>query len=601
MLNAALAVLLVLQTAPLDADSAAGVRARARSAEATYERLARRLVATTLHRPVGGPCDEIVGRFCLTYGRTGYVEPAPEAGPVIDARREAIEALRLALGYDPSHTGTAAPLVRYLVEDGRAAEAGSVARLYASLGRDSVQADLLLGFAHHAAGADAAAEPLLRRGLAALPAHERERIEALGWLLPYAERERYRRLSAEDRIRYARRFWAWADPLWLTSANERWAEHVARHVWARLLAAAPVVAGMNRWGEDLDELTVRYGIPSGRTRTWGAMPGEGSLVEHFDDAQLAFDPPALLGQGLPHAPPPGTPWALAEERATTGYAPVGLETLEPLEHQLSRFPADSVWEVRVDGAVALVGGGVRVRTGLFVRDTLLMRDAARAHGAIPAAGHDSVRWTLRAAVPPGAWVYGAEAVAEGVPRRPATPGGREARPGSTAGPGNADGLAAWRARYRVDLPALTAAPLLSDVVVARPFGAGPFPTGREDAALRPRSSLVVPARTTVGLYAEVHGLEGERYRVSLVVESGREPSLLGRAAGWLGRTLGLRGPDDEPRLEWEARAPVEGLAVLAVDLDLGLVEPGLRRIRLEVEDARGRRAVSERVVLVTEG
>jgi len=607
MLNAALAVLFVLQTAPLDADSAAAVRARARAAEATYERLARRLVATSLHRPVGRPCDEIVGRFCLTYDRTGYVQPAPEAGPVIDARREAIEALRLALGYDPAHTGTAAPLVRYLVEDGRAAEAGSVARLYASLGRDSVQADLLLGFAHHAAGDDTAAEPVLRRGLAALPGQERERIEALGWLLPHAERERYRRLPAADRVRYARRFWTWADPLWLTPANERWAEHVARHVWARLLAAAPVVAGMNRWGEDLDELTVRYGIPSGRTRTWGAMPGDASLVEHFDDAQLAFDPPALLGQGLPHMPPPGTPWALAEERATTGYAPVGLVKLEALEHQLSRFPADSVWELRVDAAVALVDGAVRVRTGLFVRDTLLVREAARAHGGIPAAGHDSVRWTLRAAVPPGAWVYGAEAIAEGVPRpqtareeRGVAEGGAAAV-GGLADRADRDGLAAWRARYRVDLPSLTAAPLLSDVVVARPFGAGPFPTGRDDAALRPRSSLVVAARSTVGLYAEVHGLAGERYRVSLVVESGREPSLLGRAAGWLGRTLGLRGPDDEPRLEWEARAPAEGPAVLAVDLDLGLVEPGLRRIRLEVEDARGRRAVSERVVLVTEG
>lgn len=595
MAGAALALLLALQTAPLPADSVAAVRTRARDAEAAFERLARRLIPTSLHRPVGGPCDEIVGRFCLTYGRTGYTEPAPEAGPVVDARRDAIEALRLALGYDPGHVETAAPLVRYLVEDLRPAEAVSVARLYASQGDDPVQADLLVGFALHAAGADSAAEPLLRRGVAALPDGERERVEALDWLLSHPERGRYRNLDAAARSAYARRFWTWADPLWVTPGNERWNEHAARHVWARMLARAPLVAGMNRWGEDLDQLTVRYGMPVGRTRTWGSMPGEGSLVEHFDDAQLAFDPPALVGDGLPGRPPPGAPWALAEERSPTGYAPGALEGLAPLEHQLSRFPAGQGWDVRVDAALPLERGGVRAHAALFLRDTLLLGQEAVARTAVPAAGLARVNWTLQVHAPPGPWVYSAEALVEGLPREE-----RRGMAAEAAAP-LADGVTGWRARYRVELPPTDDGLRLSDVVIAHPFGPGPFPAGRDDPALRPRTSLVVEPGATVGLYAEVHGLTGESYQVTMVVESGQESSLLGRAASWLGRRLGLWEPPDEPRLQWEARAPAPGPALLAVDLDLALVEPGLRWIRLDVEDARGRRAHSERLILVRDG
>ena len=524
MLASTLALLLAVQAAP-SPDSVAAVRARARDAEAAFERLARRLIPTSLDRPIGRPCDEIVGRFCLTYGRTSHTEPAPEAGPVVDARRQAVEALREALAVAPGELDTAAPLVRYLVEDGRAEEAASVARLYASLADDSVWSDLLLGFALHAVGDDGAAEPLLRRGVAALPAEERERFLSLDWLLPREERERWEALSESDRTGYARRFWAWADPLWLTPGNERRGEHLARHVWARMLARAPVVLGMNRWGEDLDQLTVRYGIPVGRTRTWGSLPSEGSLVEHFDSMQLAFDPRALLGTGLPGRPPPGEVWELEEERARSGYAPTAYGPLAPLEHQLSRFPVPGGWEVRVDAVLSLDPAVGPVEAALFLRDTLLATAPAeaRARLAVPA-GADTLPWTLTVSAPDGALAYSAEALAEGGP--------------------------AWRARYRLPAPAAAAAVRLSDVLVARPFAPGPVPEGRADPGLRPHTSLVLPRGASVGLYA---------------------------------------------------RGPSEGAAVLAVDLDLAPLPPGLHRIVLEVADGAGGTARAERLIRIAEG
>jgi hypothetical protein len=78
------------------------------------------------------------------------------------------------------------------------------------------------------------------------------------------------------------------------------------------------------------------------------------------------------------------------------------------------------------------------------------------------------------------------------------------------------------------------------------------------------------------------------YQVELRVGAAAEPSVLARAAGWLGRKLGLAKPKSTPRLAWEGEAPASTPAILAVDLPLHDLQPGLYAIELTVTDLVGR-------------
>lgn len=121
MLLTAVALAAQLQNAGVPPpDSVDRLRRAAQRAEANFERLSRRLIPIRWSSS-GSDCDEIVGRFCLTWDSGRPADPVPEDGRVIDARRDAIEALRGAYSYLPGDFDTSAPLVRYLVEDGRPA------------------------------------------------------------------------------------------------------------------------------------------------------------------------------------------------------------------------------------------------------------------------------------------------------------------------------------------------------------------------------------------------------------------------------------------------------------------------------------------------
>src|SRR5690606_24560623 len=150
------------------------------------------------------------------------------------------------------------------------------------------------------------------------------------------------------------------------------AEHIFRHVYGRILERAPVVHGMVRWGDDLQQLTVRYGAPYSRSRTRGTIMREGSLIDHFDPEQLAYLPEDLLTRGPPPPPLPGETWPLENPRSRSGHAPVGVRKLIPLDHQLTVFPHGDAWLVRVDAAMPLdsaAAGNTAARTGLFLLDS----------------------------------------------------------------------------------------------------------------------------------------------------------------------------------------------------------------------------------------
>ncbi|MGH7448571.1 MAG: hypothetical protein ACRELT_13465, partial [Longimicrobiales bacterium] len=166
----------------LPPDSIETLRDRARSAESRFERLARQLAPVSW----GGSrsyseCDEIVGRFCVWFDSTSVRPPSlgTEAGRIVDARREAVEALRRYFSAAPSERAAAGPLVRLLIRDGRAREAASAAGAYTALSGDTLWGELLQGLAHHRAGSGVRAERHFVAAVAALSVEERRR-----WLDP---------------------------------------------------------------------------------------------------------------------------------------------------------------------------------------------------------------------------------------------------------------------------------------------------------------------------------------------------------------------------------------------------------------------------------
>lgn len=570
-----LPLLLILQgwsPAPIPEDSARALRDLAERAEWSYEHLLRSLAPIHRgHYSSGGQrCDEIVGRFCLTFGKNTERRPDAEvAGKVISARQQAVEMLRHAFAALPGELTTAGPLLRYLIEDGRAEEAVAAARTFAWASGDSAWGALLVGYALHAAADDSLAESFLSRGVAQLPAEARRRLENVAYLLEHRERSVYEKLPDDERAAYEEALWRLADPLYLTAGNERYAEHLARHVWARLLAGAPRVSRMYRWGNDLEQLTVRYGVPSSRERLlndgFGLQQHE-SMIEYYDPDQLAYLPEALRTAGMPPTPPPGSRWYLEGERARSGYRPLTIRRLLPLEHQVSRFPAGGATVLRIDASIALdsmARGAESARTGLFLLDGVY-RPVTEWHGRARIE-RDTATFNFETVQPAGRYVYSVELFEDST-------------------------LFAGRARYSVELPYSRPDSLaLSDPVVAVPFGTAPLPRSRHDPGLRPRSSLILAAGDTIGLYAEAHSLHsGEddlsHFKVELRVGAAEEPPLLARAWNWLGRKIGIAKPQTTPRLAWEGQAPGGTPAILAVDLALEGLDPGLYAIELAITD-----------------
>jgi hypothetical protein len=372
-----------------------------------------------------------------------------------------------------------------------------------------------------------------------------------------------------------------ADPLYLTPGNERRNEHNARHVWSRILAKTPVVTDMVRWGSDLEQLTVRYGIPHSRTRSpaWGAR--EGSMTEHYDPDQLAYVPENLLTRGYPPTPLPDAPWELAETRSRSGYAPSTVSRLRSMPHQVSRFPTAEGAVVRVDGTFGPDSSGpgdlpdpdrtpVGVLAGLFVLHDGLELVAER-QGRLERTT-DSLGFAFEAAVQPGEYVYSLEAIEDSTRR-------------------------AARARYgiTIDPPSGLA---LSDPVIIQPIGAEAWPATRHDPGFRPTASLTFAPFDTVGIYAEVAGLAaGSAYDVQISIEKASRSSLPSRVASWLGDRLGLSSPSGPPRLRWTARAGEAGAATVAVNLALDGTNPGNHVIVLRVTDpTTGATAETRRVI-----
>lgn len=552
---------------------------QARRTVAEYEGSIRRLAPVQFRSSSRDRlCDEVVGRFCLYFddGKDSLPAEPPEIGV---ARDTAISRLLRVLEIDPGRTSFAVPLVRFLVQDGRTAEAETAARAYARASLDSVTAHMLLGFALHHARKSTAAAAELKSWLQLLPLPEQSHLNSMDWLLHPRERTRYRRMAEAQRAVYEERVWRYADPLYLTPGNELWTDHLARHALARMLADRPRAVNIESWGKDLEQLTVRFGAPALTTRSWrsSATGVASDYTEHWDPTQRMYIPP-LIDSALVMPARTDTIWPLESMTERTGHAPPTIRTMRVLEHQAAVFE-DSTSRLFVHGRAhidTLVTQGSTVAR-LFVLDSALNVLAAAA--ARISIDGDSAVFRADLQLPVGASYYSAEIY-------------------------DSESRFAARARYRLERPLATAPLSVSSLIFAEPFQPDQLPQHHASPQLRPLTRAAIAVGSSVGIYAEATIAATDRANLYVEIEHRRldRPSALGRAVGWIGQRLGLGNPRSPTRLGWSVEAEPNVPSPLPVTLDLGSLEPGRYAVSMIVRDPEsGSSVVARREIVVVSG
>lgn len=547
----------------------------ARRAEVEYEGSIRRRAPVLFRSSRDRLCDEVVGRFCLLFD-DGKDSLPSEPAAIGVARDTAIARLQRAHQAAPDRSSFAIPLARFLVQDGRADEAVAVARAYARRSSDPAAVHMLLGYALHHARYTSGASVELDAWLRMLPVPEQRRLTSLDWLLDGRDRSRYRRMEGAKRTAYEERAWRYADPLYLTPGNELWTDHLARHALARMLAERPHVVNIEPWGEDLEQLTVRFGPPTLTTRSWrssstGVVP---DYSEHWDPAQRIYFPP-MIDSALVMETRLDTVWPLERMTERTGHAPPTIRVMRVLEHQAAILE-DSTPRLVVHGRVQIesTAAAAHLAARLFVLDSMV-NVVAEVAASVSVDG-DSAVFRADIPLPIGASHYSAEIYDE-------------------------ESRFAARARYRLERP-LPAGPLsVSSLVFAEPFEPAQLPEHHASSHLRPLNRAVIAAGSNVGVYAEATVSALERKNLFVEIEQRRvdRPSAIGRAIGWIGKRLGLGSPSTPARLGWSIEARPNVATALPVTLNLGSLEPGRYAISVRVRDPEsGSSVVAKREIMV---
>lgn len=501
-----------------------------------FQRLRRQHLPWTWHGG-GGACDERVGRFCLTYGGGDDRDPPPEPEPVVEARDTLVAALAAVSGRIPGDGWLWGQRTRYLVEAERAAEA-EVA--LAGCAAERWWCAALTGYALHADGRYLEAEAAFGEALGAMPARQRERWTDVRKLLTADESRGYRRLPPEEQERWRERFWWLSDPLWLVPGNERLTEHYARHAVAATVGRSEPNSGFS-WGDDLEELVLRYGWFSSWERVRASGPGLGAteVVSHFPPHSAGFHPP-----GRAVADPPALrveDWRPDDERARSTYAPRYARDFDALPHQIAIFR-------RGDSAVVV---------GAYDLDVTRLADGAQVEAALLAASDAgaAVHREVRRSGAPTDAIFGALGLR--LPALPVVVSLEALVHGESR---------ALRARTGLSLaPLAPGERALSDLLLLR--AVDPLPDSLSAAVLAARGSARVRSGETFAVYWEMYNLEEEELRIAVAME---------REEGWLRRTgerLGLLRQEVPVRVRWREGAD-RGVASRSLLLQLPRTAPG---------------------------
>ncbi|WP_420635414.1 hypothetical protein [Candidatus Palauibacter sp.] len=518
---------------PAPAYAAAAMR-MARDAQRAFEHVRRRNFP---RGPLVNPkCGEGIGRFCLVEGwDDDDWEPIPEAQEVVAERLALIAVLDSAARLVPGDEWLTGQRVAYRLEAGRADEALALQQVCYVEG---AWCEALAGFVLQESGRYAEAEAAFARALGRMTEEERCAWTEPGPVFDRGTRGRYERFACGSSPRRAveRSFWHFSDPLWLVPGLERRSEHLARRVRAALQADAASPWGMP-WGDDLTEITLRFGWPAGweraRRRLVGVRTDELVWSHRLPGAQRFTV--SSLG-----TVDDGPLWNLDEQDARTSWAPAFGEVLE-LPHQVAGFRRDGRRHVVAAFAWPDSLPPCELESGLFLAD---------AHGV-------TASRTGRGGGP--------LAVAEPRAAGPATLVGVEARCEQEPG--------AARAR----IPLADGHPLLSDILLLHAGGA--LPSTLAGALARARADRTAKAGETLAVYWEWYGSPAPPASLEVTLSLAREgKGFWRRALEW----SGLAGRDTEQAgIRWlEAAHP--GAEGRTVELRLPLLDEGRYRLTIHV-------------------
>jgi len=508
-----------LETAPQLPPDSSEAHDRARSLQTRFERRRLRELPRTLS---GGrnECDEIIGRLCVWDDRDENWQMRDEPEAIGEARAELLADLASLARRIPGDRWIFGQRVRYLVEAKWFDAAEALAR---RCGLPEVwRCDAYLGYVLHHMEEVVAAQGAFDAALAAMPAQTRgewtdpEPVldnQLLDWL-----REQ------PDSAAAAARLWMLADPLFLTSGNDRWTAHLARWVYAMSSEGARNPHQM-MWGRDLAEASVRYGWPVAWERSWPSVGQQSFRVTGRDQPASirTFPPTGVLGPVDEDA----VAWEIPDGHTRSVHLPPFLDTLAPLDGQVGRFwRPDGVviaaaWTppdpLTVDSALA---GPQLVHSGLFVeQDGNIEMDVRTDIGS-----EATIR--LRGRAPWAEWgIVSFEGWVPGIRR-------------------------AFRLRTGVGLRRVPPDVLsISDLVLVE---GSAEPASFAEMLTTLRGSTEVGADESVGVALEVYGLgyRSEVVEFNAWVER-RGEGILTRAVRW----LGIGGPKEEVAVAWEEPGP----------------------------------------------
>jgi hypothetical protein len=539
------------------ADSQRVVR-DARSAQANFERT-RRANLPIEDGGSSGRCDVRVGRFCYWWD-DGEFPATPEPSKTKAARAALLDRLAQGAKRVPGDGWIAGQRVRYLVEDDRASDAVIAAR---ECRADASWCAALAGFAFHAAGDFWRADSAFDAALAAMPGRDRCHWTDISLLLEGDARKRYERLPCGQRGEFEARFWALSRPLYLVPGNDFRTEHFARLTMVRLIRMSGYPHDI-AFGDDSEELLVRYGWETGWTRSPPSMssPFDVHVIGHEPTPAFDFVPTTQV-LAVPDSAE-ASDWELHDRMAQSRYAPRYARSVGALDHQVAFFR-------RGDSALVVAAFDATGQTG-FAHDTI---DAALA--IAPATSPDSAIVSRDTAV-----------LRRGV--LVTTAAWRPAMISVETRDSTERRVARARGVFRP--PSSSGRVMISDLLLFD--DPANLPTSLDEATARARGSLTVDRSKPVGVYWEMYGVspDGETLAYRLTVTRERTPWYR-RAAEKLG-VVERRAP---VRMQWDEPSARPGAAhARALAVDFSTLPEGRYRIELTLETVSLTIATASRTV-----
>lgn len=538
------------------ADSARDAR-HARSEQASFERARRAYLPA---EPGGeGRCDVHVGRFCWWSDETRPELP-PEAPSVLARRAVLIMLFDSLAAVHPGDDWIVGMGVHYRLESRDFAGADRAARACRG---SAWWCAALTGYAAQVRGDAATADSAFTAALATMPDDRRCEWTDIHVLLPGDARGRYEKLPCAERDAINTRYWVLGRPRLASAANGWRSEFLTRRVQGWLAKRSLTPQGLS-WGDDAEELLLRYGWPvrwSRVERPFATLTPEVSVIGHDPWPSFDFGPRERLLDSLASATSDDDGWDLHSRQSVARFGPHGVERVLPLRAQLARFRR---------------GDSTLVVAAFAVSDDSIRAPAARLAATL-------VTDSTCASAPDSTMNGSATLMLAGEP--------------ILAGVEITDSASSTLARSRTLFKRRSSGgPALSDILLYR--GGGDPPESVDSALARAVPGERVERGQPVGVYWEAYraAAAGDSTRVSITVER-IDHGLLRSAFQRIGITQ-----DDSPlRMNWtDARAVVGGTATYAVSLDLANLSAGRYRVSIALAGRDGLPLTTSRELELTD-